>query len=255
MKVLIIEDETLASKRLKQLIAECSNDAKILDVLESVESVVKWFKCGVQPDLIFMDIQLSDGLCFEIFNQVKVDSPIIFTTAFDEYAVRAFKVNSIDYLLKPINKKELVLAIKKFERLQVQFTHSNRMDDIQTLLQQMNVNQKVYRSRFMVKTGQNFLKISSEDIAYFFVNKKLTYCILFNNKKHMLDCTLDELENELDPKFFFRINRQFILNINSVGTVHIYFGGSLKVHLIPNAVDEVIVSRRRVTAFKEWMNT
>jgi two-component system, LytTR family, response regulator LytT len=254
MKVLIIEDEALASKRLKQLIQEINNSIKILDVLESIESTLKWFKGSITPDLIFMDIQLSDGLCFEIFNRIKIDIPIIFTTAFDEYAIQAFKVNSIDYLLKPINKKDLEQALTKFEALKEQYSNSLKGFEIQQLLQKMSLNQKVYRSRFLVKAGQTFVKINSEIIAYFFVDNKLTYGNLFNNKKYLLDYTLDDLENELDPQMFIRINRQFILNINSIESVHIFFGGSLKLHLIPKCEEEVIVSRRRVAAFKEWMN-
>lgn len=254
MKVLIIEDEALASKRLKQLIQEINNSIKILDVLESIESTLKWFKGSITPDLIFMDIQLSDGLCFEIFNRIKIDIPIIFTTAFDEYAIQAFKVNSIDYLLKPINKKDLEQALTKFEALKEQYSNYLKGFEIQQLLQKMSLNQKVYRSRFLVKAGQTFVKINSEIIAYFFVDNKLTYGNLFNNKKYLLDYTLDDLENELDPQMFIRINRQFILNINSIESVHIFFGGSLKLHLIPKCEEEVIISRRRVAAFKEWMN-
>ena len=254
MKVLIIEDESLASKRLKQLIQEINDSIKVMDVLDSIESTVKWFSGTITPDLIFMDIQLSDGLCFEIFNRIKINIPIIFTTAFDEYAIQAFKVNSIDYLLKPINKKNLEQALIKFKDLQKHFSITSRGVDIQQLLQKMSLNQKIYRSRFMVKTGQTFIKINTENIAYFLVDNKLTYGNLTNSKKYLLDYTLDELENELDPQLFFRINRQFILNINSIESVHIFFGGSLKLHLIPKCEEEVIVSRRRVAAFKEWMN-
>ena len=254
MTVLIIEDEILASKRLRQLILEIDKTIIIVAVLDSIESAIKWFNNGLQIDLVFMDIQLSDGLCFEIFKQVKVESPIIFTTAFNEYAIRAFKVNSIDYLLKPINKKELEQAITKFEDLKDRFADSFKGVDFRELLQSMSLNRKVYRSRFLVKTGQSFVKINSEGIAYFFVDNKLTYCRLFDNRKYLLDYTLDELENELDPQLFFRINRQFILNINSVESVHVYFGGSLKLHIIPKSEEEVIVSRRRVASFKDWMN-
>jgi two-component system, LytTR family, response regulator LytT len=254
MQVLIIEDEALASKRLKQLIQEINNSIKILDVLDSIESTVKWFNGSITPELIFMDIQLADGLCFEIFNRIKIDVPIIFTTAFDEYAIQAFKVNSVDYLLKPINKKDLEQALIKYEDIKDHYSVSSKDSDIQQLLQRMSLNQKVYRSRFLVKTGQTFVKINSDNIAYFFVDNKLTYGILTNNKKYLIDYTLDELENELDPQVFFRINRQFILNINSIESVHIFFGGSLKLHLLPKCEEEVLVSRRRVAAFKEWMN-
>lgn len=248
MKVLIVEDEILTSKRLKKMLLTLDSSIEVIDMIDSIESSVEWFNNNPAPDLVFMDIQLSDGLCFEIFDKVKVDPPVIFTTAFDEYAIQAFKVNSIDYLLKPIKQDELKQSLQKFHTLKERFS------SVYEVLKKISFNRKVYKARFLVKTGQAFVKVDCNDIAFFHSENKLTYIILFSGKKYTIDYTLDELERELNPESFFRISRQYIININSVESVHTYFGGSLKLHLNPKVQEEIIISRRRAAGFKDWMD-
>ncbi len=254
MKALIIEDEELAAKRLISLLKKVNTDIEIQGVCESIVSSVKWLMQNEKPDLIFMDIQLSDGLSFEIFKKIEIDSSIIFTTAFDEYAIQAFKLNSIDYLLKPFNEEELEAAIAKFEKLYGRKEPLLNEKEIEAILNGLVKNQPVYKSRFLVKTGQTFVKISSDEIAYFFVDNKITYLVLKNGKKHITDHVLDDLERELNPYNFFRVNRQYILNADSIEDVHTFFSGKLKVHVIPKSPDEIIISRVKAAAFKEWLN-
>jgi len=255
MKVLIIEDEVLTSRRLRQMISQADDSIQVMDMLDSIESSVEWFETNPNPDLIFMDIQLADGLCFEIFNRTQVDCPVIFTTAFDEYAIRAFSVNSIDYLLKPVKLQELQRSLRKFNKLKNPLEASFSIKEIHEVLMKMNLSQPVYKSGFLVKTGQAYQRISCSTIACFYTENKLTYLVLFNGKKCLIDNTLDMLEKELDPAMFFRINRQVIVSITSVESMHTSFGGSLKLHLNPKAEpDDVLVSRRRTAGFKEWMN-
>lgn len=255
MKVLIIEDELPAAKRLKSLLKEVDPAIEIINVIDSISTAVKWLNNNSAPDLIFMDIQLSDGLSFEIFNQAKIKSPVIFTTAFDEYAIRAFKVNSIDYLLKPIETNDLYNSLKKLDDLRKQFSAESELDNLKRFLETLTQNKSIYKTRFLVKSGQSFIRVSAEDCAYFSLENKLTYLILFNGKKHLVDFTLDELENQLDPKIFFRANRQYIVNIEAIISVHNFFGGKLKLRLKPETGENVMVSREKAVLFKEWMGS
>ncbi|MCU7493397.1 MAG: response regulator transcription factor [Ignavibacteria bacterium] len=252
MKVLIIEDEVLTSRRMKQLIESADGSVEVVATLDSIESSVEWFSGNPNPDLIFMDIQLSDGLCFEIFNRTTIDSPVIFTTAFDEYAIQAFRVNSIDYLLKPVKAEDLKRSLEKFNRLKSPAPAAAK--EIQEVLRKIGLSQQVYKTGFLIKTGQAFQRVSCREIAYFHSENKLTYIILFSGKKYMTDYTMDTLEGELNPSEFFRISRQFIVSISSVESVHTFFSGSLKLELRPKTADEVIVSRRRASSFREWMD-
>lgn len=254
MKVLIIEDEVLTSRRMKQLLHSAESSVEVMETLDSIETSVEWLKSNPPPDLIFMDVQLSDGLCFEIFSRVTVNSPVIFTTAFDEYAIQAFSVNSIDYLLKPVKAVDLERSLEKFNRLKNPVPAALNTAEIQEILRKMSLNEKIYKSGFLVKTGQAFQRVSCRDIAYFHTENKLTYIVLFSGKKFMTDYTLDTLETELNPKAFYRISRQFIVSLNSVESVHSYFGGSLKLRLNPETNLEAVVTRRRAQAFKEWMD-
>lgn len=254
MKVLIIEDEILTSRRLKQLLESADDSIDVIDVLDSIESSVEWFSKNSPPDLIFMDIQLSDGLSFEIFDRVNVDATVIFTTAFDEYAIQAFRVNSIDYLLKPVKTEDIKRSLEKFNRLKSPVPAALSASEIHEVLRKISLNEKVYKTGFLVKTGQAFQRISCREIAYFHTENKLTYIVLFSGKKYMTDYTLDVLDSELNPKDFYRISRQFIVSVGSVESVHAYFGGSLKLQLNPKSPQEVTVSRRRASDFKEWMD-
>ncbi len=254
MKTVIIEDEEPAARRLKKMLLAVSTGIEVTDILDSVESSVKYFNNHNSTELIFMDIQLSDGLCFEIFKQSEIDIPIIFTTAFNEYAIQAFKVNSIDYLLKPIDEDELKRSIDKFYKMKERESGKLNSDEIDTLINILLKKQPAYKSRFLVKSGQVYIKISSDEIACFYVENKLTYILLKNGKKFFSDFTLDELERDLDPHRFFRANRQYILSDDSIQNVQSYFNGKLKVNLNPKSGDAITISRLKANSFKEWLN-
>ena len=251
MKVLIIEDEIPAAKRLSNLVHQFKPEAQILEVIDSVDGAVKWLNTFEKPDLLFMDIQLSDGLSFDIFNHTEIQSPIIFTTAYDQYTLKAFKVNSVDYLLKPIDPDELEKAFLKFDKIYRQPQAYDR-SAIENLLKVMT--QKEYKSRFVVKVGQQLTYISVEDISYFYSDDGLLCAKTNNGKRHILDYTLDQLEQVLDPSEFFRINRKIITRINAINKIHTYFNSRLKLELNPKTELEVIVSRDRVNDFKKWLD-
>jgi len=252
MKILIVEDETPAAKRLSKMIVKERASAEILDVVDSVDAAVKWLGTFKSPDLIFMDIQLADGVSFDIFKQIKVESPVIFTTAYDQFALKAFKVNSVDYLLKPIDPEELGAAIEKFEQLRKQQAKSYDRGAIESLISSMT--QKDYKERFLVKIGQQLTYITINDIGYFYSEDGIVHVKNKSGKHHILDYTLDQLEKLLDPKLFFRINRKFITSIESINKIHTYFNSRLKLELLPRTDLEVIVSRDRVGDFKSWLD-
>jgi len=252
MNILIIEDEQPAAKRLTQLILKEESEAKIAGTLDSVESAVKWIKTFNAPDLIFMDIQLADGLSFDIFTKVKINSPIIFTTAYDQYALQAFKVNSVDYLLKPIDPDELSKAFAKFKMVYAHEPATYDQGAIQQLIQAMT--KKDYKERFLVKTGQHLQYINVEDIAYFYSEDGLVHLQTKTTKRYIVDYTLDQLERMVDPNCFFRINRKIITNICAVKKIHTYFNSRLLLDLAPKINLEVIVSRDRVGDFKQWLD-
>lgn len=251
MKILIIEDETPAAKRLRNLVAEYCPEATVLDVVDSVEGATHWLNTFEKPDLIFMDIQLSDGLSFDIFNQTEVVSPVIFTTAYDQYALKAFKVNSVDYLLKPIDPKELESAFAKFRNLHHQ-SHTYDRTAIQNLIS--SITQKEYKERFLVKTGQQLSYVHSKEVAYFYSDDGLVYALTSANRRHVLDYTLEQLGEVLDPRNFFRINRKIIIHIEAIHKIHTYFNSRLKLELLPRTDLEAIVSRERVGDFKDWLD-
>lgn len=254
MKVLIIEDEAPASRRLQKLINEIEPGFNVVAMLESVESSVKWLKNNPAPDLIFMDIQLSDGLSFEIFKNTNVDSPVIFTTAYDEYAIQAFKVNSIDYLLKPIDTEALRSGIDKFKKIKDTYSVYYKASEITELLQTLTPAQPVYKSRFLIKSGQSMLIIPASDISCFYVDNKITFLVTNQGKKNIIDYTLEELEELLDPAHFFRANRKFIINIKALESVSSFFSGKLKVKLKIKVEEEIIISRERASEFREWLD-
>jgi two-component system, LytTR family, response regulator LytT len=248
MEVLIVEDEGHTARRLESLLKEIDPNITILNKLDSISSAVDWFKGTTQlPDLVFMDIRLADGLSFEIFSQVSIKQPVVFTTAYDEYTLKAFKVNSIDYLLKPIEKDALEGSLRKFQELK-QTPH-----DISKVIQQL-VQQKNYRSRFLVATRDGFASVFADDIAYFYSSQRITHLVTKDNRLFTLDDTLEELEQQLDPKYFFRANRQFILQHKSIISIKNYFNGKLKVLTTPPGKEDIIVSRDKATGFKAWMD-
>jgi two-component system, LytTR family, response regulator len=253
MDILIIEDEPAASNRLKKMLAKIDPDTHVLAVIEGVEDAVNWFKNNAEPDLVMMDIQLSDGKCFDIFEHVTVECPMIFTTAYDEYAVDAFKQNSIDYLLKPVDQGALESSINKFKKLKKRFSSENQAA-MEAVLKGLVTSQPAYKSRFLVKSGASFHSIVAEDICYFVIETQLVFMVTRKEKKFMLDSTLDELESILDPDAFFRINRQMIVALDAIKTLHPYFNSRLKLDLFPPYHEDVLVSRNKVPGFKKWLD-
>lgn len=250
MKVLIIEDEHLAADKLKRLLLEIDSEIQILAMLESVVDSANWLSNNPAPDLIFMDIQLDDGISFEIFDTVKVKTPIIFTTAYNEYAIKAFKVNSVDYLLKPITKNNLKLAIEKFK----QFHHDDfkQIKKIDQLYEQLV---RSYKTRFFVKIGTHFHSISTNDIACFFIRERGTFIKTLVGKNLNIDHSLDQVQKMLDPAHFFRINRNYIINIDSISDILSYSSNRLKITLRNfEHIEDLVVSREKTSDFKNWLD-
>ncbi|NOQ28434.1 MAG: response regulator [Bacteroidales bacterium] len=255
MRVVIIEDEQHNYKMLKGMINKLRPDWEIAGALESVKQSIEWFEKNEQPELIFMDIQLTDGICFSIFEKVKIESMIIFTTAYDEYAIQAFKVNSIDYLLKPISEEKLSGAIKKSEKILDYFEiERNDKPDYETLLKALKSGEKNYRKRFLITGSSSFFKIETKDIAYFYTINRITFAVTFDAKEHILDLTMEKLEEQLDPEIFFRANRSQIINIESIQKFESFFGGKLSVRLVNPFKDSVLISRLKATEFKNWLD-
>lgn len=250
MNVIIIEDEKPSARRLQRMLEKLNIKTQIL--LHSVEESLEWFSNNAHPDLIFLDIQLSDGLSFEIFETIDIKSPVIFTTAYDEYALQAFKLNSIDYLLKPIDEDDLATAVKKYqERQPQQQAVTLDFNDIKKLL--VNPIDREYKKRFSVKVGQHLKLISVDDIECFFSENKGTYLHTTEGRNYLLDTTLELLENELEPQTFFRINRKFYVNINAIKDMVSYTNSRLQIKLKTYNEQDVIVARERVKDFKAWL--
>jgi len=250
MNVIIIEDEKPAARRLNRLLKELQVDVSVM--LHSVEESIAWFQSNEHPDLIFLDIQLSDGLSFEIFDTVAVKSAIIFTTAYDEYALQAFKLNSIDYLLKPIDDEELATAVNKYKALKPQAQAlALDFEDIKKLL--VNPIEREFKQRFTARVGQHLKIINAEEVECFYSENKGTYAATTDGRNYLLDTTLEQLENELQPKIFFRVSRQFYVNINHIKDIVSYANSRLQIRLQRFKEQEIIVSRERVKDFKLWL--
>lgn len=244
MKILLIEDELPAARQLTKLLQTQQPGCTILDTLDSVESAVKWLQTLPAPDLIFMDIQIADGLSFDIFRQTDVTAPVIFTTAFDQYAVQAFKVNAIDYLLKPVDPEELQTALERVRQ-------RGAPADLQNLVRYFQ--KEPYKDRFLVKTGQAMTFITTGEIAFFRSSDGLTQAFTSSGKKFFVDHTLDELDRLLDPRHFFRVSRAVMLRADAIRKIHPHLNGRLKIDTEPTAPEEVFVSRERAGEFKAWL--
>lgn len=253
MKILLIEDEPQAAQRLEKLVKTVIPHAVIVSTLDTVKSAVRWFQSSPAPELIFMDIQLADGISFSIFEQVEVNVPVIFTTAYDEYALQAFKVNSIDYLLKPIDEEGLRAAIKKYDSLTSPraMAPDKMMESISLAMQMLS---KKYKERFVIKVGEHLKSVEVGEMQFFFSLEKTTFAQTRDGRKHILDFTLDQLEELLDPKKYFRINRKYIIAIDSIQDMISYTNSRLKLVLRNNDDQDVIVARERVQEFKEWLD-
>ncbi|WP_373056212.1 LytR/AlgR family response regulator transcription factor [Zunongwangia sp. H14] len=249
MKALIIEDEKPSARRLQRMLEKL--EVEVISTLHSVDEATNWFLQNEHPELIFLDIQLSDGLSFEIFDNVEVKSAIIFTTAYDEYALKAFKLNSIDYLLKPIDDEELETALKKYNEKRI--SNSGNMD-IKNLKSLLNLSEAEYKKRFTVQVGQHLKLINVEEISCFYSENKSTYIHTLDGRNYPVDTSLENLEKELNPDKFFRINRQAIVHVNAIKDIIAYTNSRLK--LVLNSFNEfpLIVSRERVKEFKSWLS-
>lgn len=250
MRTIIIEDEDFAARRLESMILDCDSSIQIVAKLQSVEESVAWLKANQQPDLIFLDIQLDDDLSFAIFEQVEVKSNIIFTTAFDEYAIKAFKHKSIDYLLKPISKEELAGALNKYK----EWTASAGLPNYNDLMSLIQGNTNKYRERFSVMVGEKMKSVEVSEIAYFFSTSGITFFVTKSNNQYTLDNSLDTIIKELDLKHFFRVNRQYLVARGGINQVYVFPKSRLKLDLQPKASEEVYVSIDKVPAFKKWFD-
>jgi two-component system, LytTR family, response regulator len=250
MRVLIIEDEHFAQNELKRLLKKIDDSIHIVECIDSIEDSVQWLSKNEAPDLIFLDIQLSDGLSFEIFNQVKIETPIIFTTAYDEYAINAFKLNSIDYLLKPIKEENLKQALEKFKTLKNVF----KTDDvkIESLLSLLKQDEK--KNRFLVKIGDQIKFVDTDDISFFIADNNIVFLYEKSGKRSIVDYTLEQIEKTIDPKQFFRISRKLILKISCIKKISKHLNGRLKLEIEPYIEEEIFVSRSRVSNFLNWID-
>lgn len=255
MKILIVEDEELAVRKLRGLLNEVKPDAEVLADLDSIETTVEWLDAHPAPDIILMDIELVDGQSFEIFERTEIKCPVIFVTSYDEYAIQAFTVNSVAYLLKPIEKEDLMAAFDKFNRIREFYSTGAPGFLINSLVEELQarLQPKSYRKRFLTKYANKQVAVETHEIAYFYVEDRVVLFRTYDNRKIVLDYTLEELEHMLDPEEFFRINRSFLIAIRSVQKIDDYYGQRLILQLKPPADEQVIISREKVSAFKTWM--
>ncbi|MPQ46812.1 response regulator [Marinifilum sp. N1E240] len=255
MKVIIIEDEILAADKLERLLHKYDPRIKIVDRFESVTESSIWLgNPDNKIDLIFLDIHLVDGLSFEIFKRVQVQTPVIFTTAYNEYALNAFKLNSIDYLLKPVTFDNLHAALKKFESMKESLAESSQLRNIEELSAALSSIQKNYKTRFMVKVGEKLKSFKADDISLYFAEGRDAFILLKDGHRYIIDYKMEELQDLLDPKYFYRISRSFIVNINAISDVSVHSNSRLKVILTSDFDRELIVSREKVNNFKDWFN-
>lgn len=251
MRILIVEDEIPAARRLRKMIAELEPAAVFAGHTDGIESTVGWLKENPAPDLLFFDIQLSDGISFEIFNRTDITSPVIFTTAYDEYALRAFKVNSIDYLLKPVDKNELQRGLERYRERRPSSADQQQL--FRQLLGEIHQGKQAYKNRFLVSKGPDIIPVESNQVAFFHTEDRVVFLHTNDSRRYIIEHTLDELETMLDPAVFFRANRQFILSVTSVRSMQHGFNGKLKAYVHPQPPEEIVISRDKAVMFKEWL--
>lgn len=253
MKAIIIEDEKRAANHLIRLIQEMDADIEIIAELQSINQSVKWFCENAMPDVVFLDIHLADGSSFEIFKEINIESPIIFTSAYDEYALKAFGVNSIDYLLKPINKVDLQRALTKIQNLS-RTPKSDNSKLLKVLLEKLS-SESSYKKALLVSHKDKLIPLATKDIAYFYTEYKIVKAVTFSNTNYIIDDSLDTILQQLSPNDFFRINRQYIVSRTAVKDVSIWFSGRLALNLTVNTPERIYVSRSNCTEFKQWLST
>lgn len=250
IRTLIIEDEEAAALRLENLLSRIDSDIKIIGRLDSIDASVLWFQANPPPDLLILDIQLGDGLSFEIFRNVKVDCFVIFTTAFDEYAIKAFELNSIDYLLKPVDENKLVRSLEKFRKLRERSGHF----DIEKIAKIIESRKSQYKKRFVVNIADKIKMVETRELAYFYSFDKNTFLCTNGNLHYPLDFSLDHLENLLDPEFFFRLNRQYIIHYSSITKIYLFSKSRIKIEVQPPIKDGLLVSSARTPEFRKWLD-
>lgn len=253
MKILLIEDEQLAREKLLTLLEKSNHNSTVVAVQESIDGTVDWLNANSMPDLIICDIHLTDGLCFNIFSQVEVTCPIIFATAYEKYAIQAFEVNSVDYLLKPVQLDRLNQALDKFQKLN-QSSNTDRTELYEEFRKILSKENKNYKSRFLCKLGNKIKSIPTENIAYFYSANKMTFLLDKDQKRFPVNNTLDEIDQMLNPDNFFRLNRKYITHYEAISEIHPYFKGRLKLNLTPKQDDEIVVSTEKSPIFKAWLD-
>lgn len=252
MKILIVEDEQVAARTLQSLLLKLEPEAEVVAVVSTVKKTVELLQSNPALDLIFFDIHLADGSAFKVFEQVLPQAPVVFTTAYDAYAVKAFELNSLDYLLKPVRAERLQQTLTRFKQ-QRETLAAPMLHKLESVLQSLHQPGEKYKSRFLVKAGSKLLPIETKQIAYFYRDDEVVQLMTCEGKRYSVNYTLEELEGMLDPKVFFRLNRQTISNFHALSEIHSYFKGKLKIELKPAASQEVIVSQERASVFKEWL--
>jgi len=249
MKCVIIEDEKPAAEKLQKALLQCSQPVAAETVLSSVKEAINWLQQHDMPELIFMDIELGDGLSFQIFEHVSVECPVIFTTAFDEYWQEAFEHNSIDYLLKPIKQDKLEAALKKYQKLKQYFTGNYKaLVNWQTALPQAG-----FKKRFLVKRGTDYISIKTEEVAYFYATHKLVCLVDSSGQKFIMDQSLADIESQVDPAVFYRVNRKYLVNMSAITRIKAYPKSKLLLEVTPLVPEEIIISQENAAAFKQWM--
>ena len=249
MKAVIIEDEKIAADLLKNLICQLDEDIEVVTVLQTVEDSVEWLENNQHPDILFVDIHLADGSSFSIFEKTEVKCPIVFTTAYDEYSLKAFEVNSIDYILKPINKVDLQKALNKYKNLR---SHDIDYKDFVNRFLSGAKNVDNYKEYFLVPERDKLIPLAAKDIAYVYIDLKLIKAVTFSGKVYYLNQNLDEMMNQLNPKMFFRANRQYIVSHDAIKDISIWFGNKISLNLAMPTEEKIIVSKARVSEFKNW---
>jgi DNA-binding LytR/AlgR family response regulator len=253
IKTLIIEDEEPAAQRLEKMLKAVEPSVEVLETIDSVEASVRWLKANPSPDLILLDIQLADGLSFDIFKKVRVDSFVIFTTAYDEYAIKAFELNSIDYLLKPVDKARLEQSMSKYREMAARMRASNTLD-IEALLETLESRKAGYKKRFAVNLGSRIVSVDTASVAWFYTLEKSTFLCTVDNRHYPLDFSLERLEELLDPDRFYRVNRQYLVSRSAIRRIHVLSKSRIKLEVEPAPREDLLVATARTHDFREWLD-
>ena len=251
-KVVIVEDEAIAAQRLSKMLTEENPGLQVVQVLQTVEDTVEWFQTNPTPDLVFMDIHLADGLAFRIFDKITIECPIIFTTAYDQYALQAFQVNSIDYLLKPINREDLQRALTKFGKIDGKTSAQVENSQLSALMEMFNRQTRQYQSFFLIPVKDKLIPLAIVEVACFYLEEKVSRAITFDGRTVVMGKPLDVIEEQLDPHLFFRANRQYVVSHKAIESISVWFGGKLHLSLTVNVPERILISKARVPEFKEW---